>query len=99
VNRGTAVGAAGLMCAVNVSGCLQFDKALGQQQVDVYFQYPREPSSLVDLACLAAACHPACSRRLARISLANHPYGKTFQDHSRDPGRNRAAGPGRSRDG
>jgi hypothetical protein len=28
----------GLACCLAVTGCAQFDKALGQQRVDVYFQ-------------------------------------------------------------
>jgi hypothetical protein len=37
VIRGTFLGAVGLSCILTISGCAQFDKALGQQQVDVYF--------------------------------------------------------------
>lgn len=37
VIRGTALGVAGLSCILTISGCAQFDKAFGQQQVDVYF--------------------------------------------------------------
>lgn len=35
--RVSALGLAGLVCLA-VTGCAEFDKALGQQQVDVYFQ-------------------------------------------------------------
>jgi hypothetical protein len=38
VTRATALGAAGLICCLSLTGCAQFDKALGQQEVDVYFQ-------------------------------------------------------------
>jgi hypothetical protein len=38
VTRATALGAAGLICCLGVTGCAQFDKALGHQEVDVYFQ-------------------------------------------------------------
>jgi hypothetical protein len=33
-----ALGLAGLACCLSVTGCAQFDKALGQQQAIVYFQ-------------------------------------------------------------
>jgi hypothetical protein len=38
VTRAAALGAVSLTCCVGVAGCAQFDKALGKQQVDVYFQ-------------------------------------------------------------
>jgi hypothetical protein len=38
VTRAAALGTAGLICGLGVTGCAQFDKALGQQRVDVYFQ-------------------------------------------------------------
>jgi hypothetical protein len=38
VTRPAALGVAGLICCLGVTGCAQFDKALGQQHVDVYFK-------------------------------------------------------------
>ena len=38
VTRAAAFGAAGLICCLGVTGCAQFNKALGHQEVDVYFQ-------------------------------------------------------------
>jgi hypothetical protein len=38
VTRPIAVGLVGLACCLGVTGCAQFDKALGQQQASVYFQ-------------------------------------------------------------
>ena len=38
VTRAAALGTVGLICCLGVTGCAQFNKALGQQQVDVYFQ-------------------------------------------------------------
>jgi hypothetical protein len=38
VTRPVALGLAGLTCCLGVTGCAQFDKALGQQQALVYFQ-------------------------------------------------------------
>jgi hypothetical protein len=38
VTRAAALGAVGLTCGLGVTGCAQFNKALGQQAVDVYFQ-------------------------------------------------------------
>jgi hypothetical protein len=36
--RASALGLVALTCCVAASGCASFDKALGQQSVDVYFQ-------------------------------------------------------------
>ena len=36
--RAAALGLAALTCCLAASGCASFDKALGQQSVDVYFQ-------------------------------------------------------------
>ena len=36
--RATALGLVALTCCLAASGCAEFDKALGQQSVDVYFQ-------------------------------------------------------------
>ena len=38
VVRGAAVGLAGLACSLSVTGCSQFNKALGQRQAMVSFQ-------------------------------------------------------------
>ncbi len=38
VTRPVALGLAGLACSLGVTGCAQFDKALGQQQANIYFQ-------------------------------------------------------------
>jgi hypothetical protein len=38
VIRTAALGTAGLICCLGVTGCAQFNKALGHQEVDVYFQ-------------------------------------------------------------
>jgi hypothetical protein len=35
--RALALGVAAVTCCLAASGCAQFDKALGQQEVDVYF--------------------------------------------------------------
>jgi hypothetical protein len=37
VKRPAALALAGLACGLGVSGCASFDKALGQQQANVYF--------------------------------------------------------------
>ena len=36
--RSAALGLAGLACCLGVTGCAQFNKALGQQQATIYFQ-------------------------------------------------------------
>jgi hypothetical protein len=36
--RLVALGVAGAACCLGVTGCAQFDKALGQQQATIYFQ-------------------------------------------------------------
>ena len=36
--RPAALGLAGLACCLGVTGCAQFNKALGQQQATIYFQ-------------------------------------------------------------
>ena len=36
--RLAALGLAGTACCLGVTGCAQFDKALGQQQATIYFQ-------------------------------------------------------------
>jgi len=38
VLRSAALGLAGLACCLGVTGCAQFNKALGQQQATIYFQ-------------------------------------------------------------
>ena len=38
VSRPVALGLVGLACCLGVTGCAQFDKALGQQQATIYFQ-------------------------------------------------------------
>ena len=38
VIRPVALGLAGAACCLGVTGCAQFDKALGQQQATIYFQ-------------------------------------------------------------
>ncbi|MGH3293455.1 MAG: hypothetical protein ACRDP7_16775, partial [Trebonia sp.] len=38
VTRPVAIGLAGLACCLGVTGCAQFNKALGQQQASIYFQ-------------------------------------------------------------
>jgi hypothetical protein len=38
VLRPVAIGLAGLACCLGVTGCAQFNKALGQQQATIYFQ-------------------------------------------------------------
>jgi hypothetical protein len=38
VPRFVALGLAGTACCLGVSGCAQFNKALGQQQATIYFQ-------------------------------------------------------------
>jgi len=38
VTRPVALGLAGVACCVGVTGCAQFNKALGQQQAIIYFQ-------------------------------------------------------------
>jgi hypothetical protein len=38
VLRPAALGLAGLACCLGVTGCAQFNKALGQQQATIYFQ-------------------------------------------------------------
>jgi hypothetical protein len=38
VTQVAALGTAGLICCLGVTGCAQFNKALGHQEVDVYFQ-------------------------------------------------------------
>jgi hypothetical protein len=38
VTRFVALGLAGTACCLGVSGCAQFNKALGQQQATIYFQ-------------------------------------------------------------
>jgi hypothetical protein len=38
VIRPAALGLAGVACFVGVTGCAQFNKALGQQQATIYFQ-------------------------------------------------------------
>jgi hypothetical protein len=38
VTRSAALGLAGLVCGLGLTGCASFDKALGQQQANIYFQ-------------------------------------------------------------
>ncbi|MGH3296223.1 MAG: hypothetical protein ACRDP7_30940, partial [Trebonia sp.] len=38
VTRFVTLGLAGAACCLGVTGCAQFDKALGQQQATIYFQ-------------------------------------------------------------
>ena len=49
-----ALGLIGAACCLGVSGCAQFDKALGQQQVNVYFT---ESTSVAFKLKVRAACN------------------------------------------
>jgi len=48
------LGVAALACCLGVTGCAQFDKALGQQQADVYFQ---QATSVAFKLKVRAACN------------------------------------------
>jgi hypothetical protein len=52
--RALALGLAAAVCCLVASGCASFDKALGQQQVDVYFQ---ETTSVAYKMHVRAACN------------------------------------------
>jgi hypothetical protein len=52
--RAAALGLAALTCCLAASGCASFDKALGQQSVDVYFQ---ENVSIAFKMHVRAACN------------------------------------------
>jgi hypothetical protein len=54
VTRPVALGLAGLACSLGVTGCAQFDKALGQQQAIVYFQ---ESTTVAFKLKVRAACN------------------------------------------
>jgi hypothetical protein len=54
VTRPVALGLAGLTCCLGVTGCAQFDKALGQQEALVYFQ---ETTSVAFKLKVRAACN------------------------------------------
>jgi hypothetical protein len=52
--RALALGLAAVSCALVVGGCAQFDKALGQQSVDVYFD---QTTSVAYKMHVRAACN------------------------------------------
>ena len=52
--RLAALGLAGTACCLGVTGCAQFDKALGQQEAVVYFQ---ETTSVAFKLKVRAACN------------------------------------------
>jgi hypothetical protein len=52
--RALALGLAALTCCLAASGCAQFDKALGQQSVDVYFN---ETTTVTYKMHVRAACN------------------------------------------
>lgn len=54
VTRPVALGLAGLACCLGVTGCAQFDKALGQQQALIYF---KESTSVAFKLKVRAACN------------------------------------------
>jgi hypothetical protein len=53
VIRPAALGLACVICSLGVTGCAQFDKALGQQQAVIYFQ---ESTSVAFKLKVRAAC-------------------------------------------
>src|SRR3984957_388897 len=54
VLRPAVLGLAGLACCLGVTGCAQFDKALGQQQAVIYFQ---QSTSVTFKLKVRAACN------------------------------------------
>jgi hypothetical protein len=54
VTRPAALGLIGAACCLGVAGCAQFDKALGQQQANVYFT---ENASIAFKLKVRAACN------------------------------------------
>ena len=49
VIRPVALGMAGVACCLGVTGCAQFDKALGQSTVEVYFTDNTTPAAMIKI--------------------------------------------------
>lgn len=73
VTRPVALGLAGVACALGVAGCAQFDKALGQSTVQVYFSANATPTIMLKVM-------KACNNVNPHVKAEANPPGIPPED-------------------
>jgi hypothetical protein len=73
VTRPAAVGLVGVACCLGVTGCAQFDKALGQSSVQVYFNDTATPASMIKIM-------NACNNVNPHVKAEANPPGTPPED-------------------
>jgi ABC-type glycerol-3-phosphate transport system substrate-binding protein len=73
VTRPAALGLVGVACCLVVTGCAQFDKALGQSSVQVYFTDTTAPASMIKIM-------DACNNVNPHVKAEPNPPGTPPED-------------------
>src|ERR1700761_9319346 len=73
VTRPAALGMAGVACCLMVTGCAQFDKALGQSTVEVYFTDNTTPAAMIKIM-------NACNHVNPNVKEEQNPAGTPPED-------------------
>jgi hypothetical protein len=73
VARTAALGLAGAACCLGVTGCAQFNKALGQSSVQVYFSPSVTPASMLKIM-------NACNNVNPHVKAEANPPGTPPED-------------------
>jgi ABC-type glycerol-3-phosphate transport system substrate-binding protein len=73
VTRPAAIGLAGVACCLLMTGCAQFDKALGQSSVQVYFTDNATPATILKIM-------NACNNINPHVKAEPNPPGTPPED-------------------
>lgn len=73
MTRTVALGLAGAACCLGVTGCAQFDKALGQSTVQVYFTDNATPATMIKIM-------NACNNINPHVKAEQNPPGTPPED-------------------